>query len=133
MISRKDFIRNTTITAAGLMVLPNAFAAEIKEEKKVRLGFIGVGLRGQDHVDLALRRDDVEIVAICDIQQRMIDDTLAFFTKAEKKFPEVIIGDKHAYKKLLDRKDIDAVIIATPWEWHYPMAMDALAAGKHVG
>ena len=68
MISRKDFIRNTAITAAGLMWLPKSYGDTHSSDSKVRLGFIGVGLRGQDHVDLALRRDDVEIVAICDVQ-----------------------------------------------------------------
>ncbi len=133
MITRKNFLKNSAITAAGMMILPADVVFGRSMQNKVRLGFIGTGLRGQDHVELALRRDDVDIVAICDIQQVMIDATLKLFTDAKKPMPEVIKGDVHAYRKLLDRKDVDAVIIATPWEWHFPMAIDALKAGKHVG
>lgn len=133
MINRKNFLRNSAITAAGLMILPAEIVFAKEPNNKIRLGFIGTGLRGQDHVELALRREDVEVVAICDIQQVMIDATLKLFADAGKKIPEVIKGDDFAYRKLLERKDIDAVIIATPWEWHYRMSIDALESGKHVG
>lgn len=133
MISRKTFIKQSAISVAGILILPSHIAFGRSGNEKVRLGFIGTGLRGQDHVELALRRDDVEIVAICDIQQVMIDKTLDLFKEAKKALPKVIKGDNYAYRKLLDMKDIDAVIIATPWEWHFPMAIDAMEAGKHVG
>ena len=133
MISRKNFIKNSAITAAGLAILPSEIVFANNKMNKIRIGFIGTGLRGQDHVELALRRDDVDVVAICDIQQVMIDATLKLFADSGNKIPDVIKGDDYAYRRLLERKDIDAVIIATPWEWHYRMAIDALEAGKHVG
>lgn len=133
MINRKAFLKNSAITAAGLMILPSEIVFARHPQNKIRLGFIGTGLRGQDHVELALRREDVEVVAICDIKQVMIDATLQLFKTAGKQLPEIIKGDDYAYRKLLERSDIDAVIIATPWEWHYRMAVDALEAGKHVG
>jgi len=133
MLTRKDFISATAVTAAGILLLPSDVVFGRTPNQKVKLGFIGTGLRGQDHIDLALRRDDIEIVAICDVQQVMIDSTVDQIKKAGKPVPKIIIGGNDDYKKLLDIKEIDAVIIATPWEWHYPMAMDALNAGKHVG
>lgn len=133
MLTRKDFISATAVTAAGILLLPSDVVFGRTPNQKVKLGFIGTGLRGQDHIDLALRRDDIEIVAICDVQQVMIDSAVDQIKKAGKPIPKIIIGGNDAYKKLLDIKEIDAVIIATPWEWHYPMAMDALNAGKHVG
>lgn len=133
MLTRKDFISTTAVTAAGVLLLPSDVVFGRTPGQKVKLGFIGTGLRGQDHLELAVRRDDVEIVAICDIQQGMLDRAVDIITNAERPVPQIIKGGKDAYKKLLEIKGIDAVIIATPWECHYPMAMDALNAGKHVG
>ena len=62
------------MAGAGLTILPSGVLFAKETEPRVRVGFIGVGLRGQNHLDLALRRNDVEVVAICDVQQRMIDD-----------------------------------------------------------
>jgi predicted dehydrogenase len=98
-------------------------------DKKVRLAFIGVGSRGQNHLDNALRRNDVDVVAVCDIDERMLGMTSDIFKKAGKPMPQVFKGDPYAYRKLLELKNIDAVLIATPWEWHTPMIIDTLQAG----
>ncbi|HTF21366.1 MAG TPA: Gfo/Idh/MocA family oxidoreductase [Chryseolinea sp.] len=132
--TRRDFIRTTAIASAGLTLVSteNLFASP-DAETKVRLGFIGVGLRGQGHLDLALRRSDVEVVAICDVQQRMIDMSKELIKKTGKPMPQVIMDGNHGYKKLLENKNIDAVVIATPWEWHTVMCLDAMKAKKYVG
>jgi predicted dehydrogenase len=130
--SRRDFIKTSTLASVGLSLLStSAFAGS--KEGKVRLGFIGVGLRGQDHLQLALQRKDVDVIAICDVQQRMIDMSKEHFVKAGKPLPQIIMDGPHGYKKLLENKDIDAVIIATPWEWHTVMCIDAMNAKKYVG
>lgn len=133
MTTRRTFLKQSALATAAFSILPSKLIFGNTQKDKIHLGFIGVGLRGQDHIDLALRREDVEIVAICDIQQVMIDATLQLFKAANKTLPQVILGDNYAYQKLLDDKNIDAVIIATPWEWHFQMAIDAMKAGKHVG
>ena len=130
--TRRDFLK-TTIAGAGLSILPTAILSGKDAETKVRLGFIGVGLRGQNHLDLALRRNDVEVVAICDVQQRMIDMSKDLIKKSGRPMPQIIIDGPHGYKKLLENKNIDAVIIATPWEWHTVMCLDAMRAKKYVG
>jgi len=106
------------------------FAAE---QKKVRLGYIGVGGRGMNHVAVGLRRDDVEIVAVCDIQERSLKICRETIAESGKPAATEYTGGLDAYKKLLDRKDIDAVIIATPWQFHCNQAVDAMKAGKYVG
>lgn len=101
---------------------------------KLKVGVIGTGLRGQAHINTLLKRTDVDIVALCDIDPRMLQLTKTIFDKAGQKMPLVHTGDDYAYKKLLSTKGIDAIIIATPWEWHKPMIMDALSAGiKYIG
>ena len=133
MKSRRDFIKTTALAGAAFSILPTQVAFPKDAESKVRLGFIGVGLRGQNHLELALKRDDVEVVAICDIQQRMIDMSLGIVAQEGKPKPKVILDGPQGYKKLLENKDIDAVIIATPWEWHKTMCIDAMNAKKYVG
>lgn len=133
--TRRDFIKATAAAGVGLSLLPYADALSRDKDKdnKVRLGFIGVGLRGQNHLDLALRRSDVDVVAICDVQPRMIDMCKDMIRKSGRPMPQIIMEGLHGYKKLLENKDIDAVIIATPWEWHTVMCIDAMNARKYVG
>lgn len=133
-IHRRTFIKNTAIAGAGLALMPNdlkAFAAEKKS--KVRIGMIAVGLRGQSHLEEWLQRDDVEIVAMADPQERMINDSLALVKKYGKKEPVIYKNGDYDYRNLLKRDDIDAVMISSPWEWHIPQGLDAIKAGKIVG
>lgn len=131
-LTRRSFMKNAAMAAGALSVLPSSSVFSQDRGAKARLGFIGVGLRGQNHLEMALRRDDVEVVAICDIQQRMIDMSRALIKKSGKKMPTVILDGPYGYRKLLENKDIDAVIIATPWEWHSIMCLDTMNAKKYA-
>jgi hypothetical protein len=131
--TRRDFIKTAALTGIALSTLPESVVFAKDKEPKVRLGFIGVGLRGQSHLELALRRSDVEVVALCDVQQRMIDMSKELVKASGKPMPQIIMDGPTGYKKLLDNKDIDAVIIATPWELHTIMCIDAMNAKKYVG
>jgi len=131
--SRRTFIRKVSAAGAGLSIIPSSALFSKEKESKVKLGFIGVGLRGQGHVEQALFRNDVEVLAICDIQQSMIDATLKIFSTMNKPKPQVIMDGPYGYRKLLENKDIDAVIIATPWEWHTIQCLDSMKAKKYVG
>lgn len=130
-MDRRRFIRNSTIVA-GTTILPSGILFA-KDKGIVKLGYIGVGLRGRNHIKEGLLRDDVEIVAICDTQESSLKLCREQFIKEGKKLPKEYTGGLDAYKKLLDRKDIDAVIISTPWAFHRDQAIDAMNAGKYVG
>lgn len=131
--SRRNFIKASALAGAGITLLSSHLVLGKDKDPKVRLGFIGVGLRGQSHLELALRRNDVEVVAICDIQQRMIDMSKELIKKSGKPMPQVIMSGPYGYRSLLENKDIDAVVIATPWEWHTVMCIDSMKAKKYVG
>ncbi|HQQ99128.1 MAG TPA: Gfo/Idh/MocA family oxidoreductase, partial [Cyclobacteriaceae bacterium] len=133
MKSRRDFIKTSALAGAGLTLLQSESMFAKEKDNKLRLGFIGVGLRGQNHLELAVRRADVDVVALCDVEPVMMKDALDIVAKAGKPKPTVIMEGPHGYKKLLENKDIDAVIIATPWEWHTVMCLDAMNAKKYVG
>ena len=108
-----------------------AFAASQKD--KVRIGIIGTGMRGQNHIEMMLERSDVDITALADPDPRMLADALALIQKAGKPVPATYPKGNYDYRNLLKRTDVDAVIIATPWEWHVPQAIDSLQAGKIPG
>ncbi len=108
-----------------------AFAATQKD--RVRIGIIGTGMRGQNHIDMMLERSDVDIVALADPDTRMLADALALIKKAGKAEPATYPKGNYDYKNLLKRSDVDAVIIATPWEWHIPQAIDSIQSGKIPG
>ncbi len=135
-MNRKDFIKNSGITAAGLAMLPtaNLFAAG-NGAAKVKIGVIGLGARGSGHVDLLLRRDDVDLVAICDVDERALTGTKNMIAKSGKKMPQIFTGDDNAWKKMLEIKGgLDGVLVVTPWEWHKNMIITSLEAGvKYVG
>jgi hypothetical protein len=131
-MKRSTFVKNTAFATAAVSFIPHQ-RLMANDEKKVRLAFLGVGLRGQAHLDNVLRRADVEVVAICDIDERMLGMATAIIKKSGKPMPQVFKGDPYAYRKLLELKNLDGVLIATPWEWHTPMIVDSLQAGiKYV-
>ncbi len=133
-MKRKEFLKAAGLGAAALSFKTEATLAGRTKEVNVKIAIIGVGLRGQDHLDLLLRRTDVEVVAICDINDRMLGMAKELISKSGKKMPAVFTGDDYSWKKMLELKGLDAIIIATPWEWHKPMLIGALQAGvKYVG
>ena len=102
---------------------------------KVRLGLLGTGMRGQVLLTELLRRDDVEVVALCDIEPIMLGRALAQAEKAGKPRPKTFGDnrDPQAWREMLDASKLDGVLIATPWDWHAPMAIAAMKAKVPVG
>ena len=131
--NRRNFIKTSAAAGLGFSILPSGILYSKDKDTKIRLGFIGVGLRGQNHLELALKRTDTDVVALCDVQQPMIDMSLKMIAEAGKPKPQVIMEGPYGYKKLLENKELDAVIIATPWEWHTAMCIDSMNAKKYVG
>ena len=100
--------------------------------EKARIGFIGVGLRGRNHLANLLNRDDVLIPAICDIDPDALEKARELIAGAGRKLPEEYTGSQDEYLRMLERKDLDGVIISTPWLWHTRMAVAAMKAGKYA-
>ena len=129
--NRRNFIKTSTAVAAGVALAPSLLFSK-NPLSKIKLGIIGVGLRGRDHLDLALRRDDVEVSAICDIDAMALETSQKVIEEYGKPKAKEFTGSDESYKSLLE-EDLDAVIIATPWLWHTPMAIDSMRSGKYVG
>lgn len=134
-MNRKTFIKNAGLAAASITLLPAGSLFASARDIKIKIAIIGVGLRGQEHLDLLLRRNDVELVAMCDIDDRMLSISKEMISKSGKKMPAVFTGDLYAWKQMLEIKGgIDGIVIATPWEWHKEMIIGSLEAGiKYIG
>ena len=138
-LNRRDFLQQATLAGAALTLpafsattAPLASAPRQKPRDKLRLGFIGTGLRGQDHVDMALRRTDCEVLAIADPDPGMVAACLKMIDGQGKKRPIVYDQGPRDYQRLLADPNIDAVVIASPWEWHTEQCVAAMKAGKYV-
>lgn len=131
-LSRRNFIRNTATVGAALPFISPTMLFSDQKRAKIRMGFIGTGERGRSQLTVALLRDDVEVVAICDVDNAVLQKAEDMITKSGGKKPVRFGGDGEAYHKMLEMDNLDAVYIATPWVWHVPMAVAAMKAGKAV-
>lgn len=132
--NRRKFIKNSTMAGLGVSLFDTPAKFFSNENKStVRLGMIATGLRGQTHLEEMLKRKDVEIIAMADPDKGMMARAQKLVSKYNKKAPAEYTNGPTDYKNLLKRDDIDAVFIASPWEWHTPQSIDAMKAGKIVG
>ncbi len=130
---RRNFIRTTSTVSAGMMLAPHLSWGNSLPAEKLRLGFIGVGLRGTWHLQNALLRKDIEVVALCDIDPARLGICRNMIEEAGYPAAKEFGKDDYDYRNLLELQDLDAVIISTPWLWHTPMSVDAMQAGKYTG
>ncbi len=114
---RRDFLRGATALSAL------SYSRVKGANERILLGVIGCGDRGTHDTNQFLRNPDVSVVALCDVYAQHIDNL-------RKRAPQAKGFADH--RKLLEMKEIDVVLIATPDHWHAPCAIDALNAGKDV-
>jgi len=98
----------------------------------VRVGFVGVGGMGTAHVRNLINIPGVEIRAVCDIVEERVQRSQNLVSEAGQARPEGYSRGPWDFKRLCERDDIDLVFTATPWEWHVPVCLAAMQAGKHA-
>ena len=129
-MNRRKFIKTTALATTASFLPSSLFAIS---SNKLQVGIIGTGLRGQWMTKLLLDRSDVDIPVICDIDEKMIDMVLNVFEKQGRPKPKIYRDGPEDFRNMVSNEDLDGVYIATPWEWHHPMAMAAMENGCNVG
>src|SRR6266566_5211247 len=119
--TRRDFLKQAAVGTAAFLAYPPARVLGAND--RIRVGMIGVGNRGQDLLKEAQPVGDVQLVAVADVYSRRRDE-------ASKMVPSIRTFDDH--RRLLDMKDVDAVIVASPLHTHARHFLDTLAAGKDL-
>ena len=128
-MKRREFIQKSAIATGGLSVAPTFnFARPIAKNDRLQIGVIGCNGMGWSNVNSLLKMNDVDLVAICDVDQSVINRRLANYSDLRDNKPSVY-GD---YRNLLQHEDLDAVVIGTPDHWHCKQMVDAVRAGHHV-
>jgi len=145
-VNRRDFLKVGAIAglgaaAAGLSMTscskPHA-TGEARSQFKVppidpvRIGYVGVGHQGSNHIKNLLKIEGVEIKAVCDLVEEKVARVQQWCVEAGKPKPDAYTKGKYDYKRMCERDDIDLVYTATPWEWHVPICVEAMKTGKHA-
>ena len=139
--SRRDFLASSTKAAAAVsvasMFAPRTAAAAkrtIGANDRITLGLIGSGGQGTHDTAVCCKADNVVCTAVCDVAEfRMEWAEIVLQNQMKGKGHQGIKIDRYGdYRKLLDRKDLDGVVIATPDLWHYKPFMAAVDAGLHI-
>jgi predicted dehydrogenase len=97
-----------------------------------RIGVVGIGNRGSNLLRILLSMEEVKITALCDIDSRRLTTAQDQVEKSGRPKPEGYSRNEYDFQRLMSREDLDAVVIATPWEWHVPMAVFSMKARKYT-
>lgn len=143
--SRRDFLRAGV--AAGLVaaVRPAPAGAQPAVSpppattlfsapplERIRIGYVGVGRQGTVHVENLLRIEGAEIRAVCDIVPEKVAAAQATVRAAGQPPPAGYSRGERDFERMCDEQELDLVYNATPWEWHVPVLLAAMRAGKHA-
>jgi predicted dehydrogenase len=126
-MKRREFIRNTSLTTAGITFLNFPIFGKNAPSNKIVVAAMGVNSRGAYLAECFSQLANVEVAYLCDVEEKAIANGMAALKNAPKK--PTVIKD---VRELLKKKDFDALLIATPDHWHAPATLIAVANGKHV-
>lgn len=136
MITRRDFLIRSSVLAAAGMILPDVVQAadpnriikQVAPSDRLRVALVGCRNMGWSNLSDFLGTGEVDCVALCDVDRSVMQNRAKEVSARQSKEP-LLFGD---YRRVLDLKDVDAVIIGTPDHWHCLQMVDACAAGKDV-
>ena len=155
MSNRREFLKSSGLAGLGLFGAGSAIAGGFQtlpmeakygasrmqtfnmsgfaapKIETVRVGIVGLGQRGPGAVNRISKIDGVEIKALCDLLPERAEKARKSLEGTPHK-PELYSGSVYAWKKMCERPDLDLIYIATPWDWHVPMAVYAMENGKHT-
>jgi predicted dehydrogenase len=128
-MNRRNFL---TAFSSDLAASVAAAQPSTGANKPLRVGFIGVGGRGSYHLTTCLELPGIEVKALCDINPNYLYRAKRYVEEAKQPAPALYGKDRTDWMRLIERDDLDVVITATPWQWHTPICVAAMKAGKHA-
>lgn len=155
MNRRREFLKSTGLVGLGLFGAGSTLAKDFQnlpheaaygasrvqsfnmcgfaapKIETVRVGVVGLGQRGPGAVTRLSKIEGVEIKALCDLLPERAEKVKKSLEGTAHN-PELYSGSVYAWKKMCERPDLDLIYIATPWDWHVPMAVYAMESGKHT-
>lgn len=126
-LNRRSFLTRSALAAGAFSISARTWAQSQGSNSDIRVGVIGFGGRGKDHISGYKKLSGVRITALCDVDQKILDREVAQFKKDGK--------DVQAFvdmRKMLESKEVDVVSIATPNHWHALASIWAIQSGKDV-
>ena len=133
-IARRQFLgMGAAATLGAAMTRPASGEDAGAPARELRIGVVGTGGRGTSLLGTMLHMEGLAFPALCDINLANLANAQGIAVKAGHAKPEGYSAHEESFRDLMARDDLDAVIIATPWHWHTPMAVCAMQCGKYVG
>ena len=130
-LTRRSFLDRATKVAAAT-ALSSTLARGEEKSGTARIGMVGVGSRGTGLLQRMLTFPGVQVPAVCDIDANRAARAQDIVEKATGSRPEAYTKGERDWERLVQRDDLDAVLTATPWEWHTPIMVGAMKAGKYA-
>jgi len=133
--SRRDFLKESGAAAAAMTLGTQLIGQEPTKpaaKKTVRVGFVGVGVKGSSHVGHLLRMEGVDLRAVCDIVDLQCRETQEQAKRLGKRPPTIYSRGERDFERMCAEEELDLVYTATPWEWHVPVCLAAMKNGKHA-
>ena len=125
--------RRTFIKQAGAAFSASLLTPQTEPPKKtVRVGFVGVGMKGSAHVGNLLRMEGVDLRAVCDIREIQCRKTQEQAKRLGHRPPKIYARGERDFERMCAEEELDLVYTATPWHWHVPVCLAALKNGKHA-
>lgn len=133
-INRREFLKTNAAAGFGLVLTASGIgtAKSKADAKSVRVGVVGTGNRGRYLLSILVKMDGIKVPALCDINVASLAAGQEIVVGAGQSKPEGYSKNEYVFQRLMEREDLDAVVIATPWDWHSSMAVYGMKAGKYV-
>lgn len=136
-ITRRRFLKQNLGSALTLAAAPSLIpvtalgrnARTPSPNSRIQVGCIGVGPQGRGVMGNFLNQDDARVIAVCDVAKRNLNEAM---NQVNQRYEDHACAAHYDYRELLDRKDIDAVLVATPDHWHVAVSIEAARAGKDM-
>ena len=134
-MQRKTFIKNTLLSAAAFTIVPRHVlggGSYVAPNDRINLGYIGVGKQARGLLKAIAGVTETMVLAACDVDRKKLDHFVSLAKVSNAKKASAPVTAYAFYRELLERKDIDAVVVATPDHWHAQIAIDAAKAAKDI-